>query len=113
MFQGTFREQVDRAATGAEDPGEGDAAVDETEDFHAIQTAEFICPGGDFTGAFHLSLRDAGGCDFQAVDVQFLDQQTGNTQLFLRGKGGARCLFSIAQGGVHDLDDAFALGHIG
>ena len=105
MAQRTFRQEVDSLTATTLDPIDTLSAIHETEHLDMFEFVDLLRITADHADGFFLAFGDACRCHLDAINIQVVEQHTGNDKLLVRQETDTTGLLTIAQGGVHDLHE--------
>ena len=100
MLVRAFTKQVYHTTTRRFDPIQRNIAIHKTEHFELLNVPGTFRPGSHALHGLKLAVRDTRRSDLQTVHTQ-IEQCLCNAQLLMRRKRNSRCLFPVAQGGIH------------
>ena len=104
MLEAALAEQVHNAASGLQDPIGRAVLVNKPQHLYASQQTVALRPISNTPYAILLAVRYHGRCNLHAVHVQVRQQRLHNAQLLLIGETHARCLLTVTQRGIQNLD---------
>ena len=104
MIFGTLRQEIEYGSAAFMNPVCGFSPVDESEDFHSVETPFMFRPFEDGGQSGFLPVGDPCGADFEPVDMQVGNEKTGDLEFFRGSVSDAGSLFAVAQRGVKNLN---------
>ena len=103
---GSFCQEIEDRAAAFPDPVCGFPAVDESENFHPVETVSMLGPLQNGPQSLLLPFRHAGRTDLQPVNMKMRNEKTRNLKLLCWSVRDAGGLLAVAQCGVKHLDIA-------
>ena len=105
MAQRAFRQEVDGLAATTPDPIDTLAAVHETEYFDMFEFVDLLRIAADHADGLFLTFGDTGRGHLDAIDIEVVEEHTGDDELLVGQETDTAGLLTVAQGGVHDLHE--------
>ena len=105
MLQRALGQEVYHPAATRGNPFDALAAIDKAQYLDTLKESVLLGIGTDLRHSLMLALRDACRSHFDAIDIDIGEQFAGHHQLLVRQERYAIGLLTIAQRGVHNLDE--------
>ena len=105
MAQGAFRQEVDGLAATTLDPIDTLSAIHEAEHLDMFELVDLLRITADHADGLFLTFGNACRCHFDAIDIQVVEQHTGNDKFLVGQETDTTGLLTVAQGGVHNLHE--------